>query len=212
MKQLGIIMGGLLAIGLCNGCASIICKSSGPVTYTSNPSGATVTIKNKNGVEIQRATTPTTVCLPYDNGYFSKARYTLQFEKDGYETLVTQDDAYINGWYWGNIGFGGLIGLLIVDPATGSMWTMADDKAVTLQQSKSSEAPKTAPTTPAAPITATLPAVKTDVATQPATSNGKQQDDIPTQLKKLKELKDANILTNEEYETRRTALVAQLGK
>lgn len=27
-----------------------------------------------------------------------------------------------SGWYVGNVVFGGLIGLLIVDPATGAMW------------------------------------------------------------------------------------------
>jgi len=37
-------------------------------------------------------------------------------------------------------------------------------------------------------------------------------EDIPAQLKKLKELKDAGILTDEEYETHRKALVAKLGQ
>jgi len=30
----------------------------------------------------------------------------------------------LNGWYFGNIIFGGLIGLLIVDPATGAMYRL----------------------------------------------------------------------------------------
>ena len=30
----------------------------------------------------------------------------------------------INGWYVGNIVFGGFIGWLIVDPLTGAMWTL----------------------------------------------------------------------------------------
>jgi hypothetical protein len=33
-------------------------------------------------------------------------------------------DSRINGWYVGNIVFGGLIGWLIVDPLTGAMWTL----------------------------------------------------------------------------------------
>ncbi len=30
----------------------------------------------------------------------------------------------VDGWYWGNIVFGGLIGWLIVDPATGAMYKL----------------------------------------------------------------------------------------
>ena len=35
--------------------------------------------------------------------------------------------ARLNAWYWGNILFGGLIGWLIVDPATGAMWKLKDE-------------------------------------------------------------------------------------
>jgi hypothetical protein len=30
----------------------------------------------------------------------------------------------VDGWYFGNLLFGGLIGLLIVDPATGAMYKL----------------------------------------------------------------------------------------
>lgn len=33
----------------------------------------------------------------------------------------------MDGWYFGNILFGGLIGFLIVDPATGAMYTLKPD-------------------------------------------------------------------------------------
>ena len=36
-------------------------------------------------------------------------------------------DAYLNGWYIGNVVFGGLIGLLIVDPETGAMWRLDEN-------------------------------------------------------------------------------------
>jgi hypothetical protein len=35
----------------------------------------------------------------------------------------------VEGWYWGNILFGGLIGMIIVDPATGAMYKL-DTEAV----------------------------------------------------------------------------------
>jgi len=41
----------------------------------------------------------------------------------------------LSGWYWGNILFGGLIGVLIVDPITGKMWKLpTDDITVNLSQ------------------------------------------------------------------------------
>jgi hypothetical protein len=30
----------------------------------------------------------------------------------------------VNGWYVGNVIFGGLVGFLIVDPLTGAMWVL----------------------------------------------------------------------------------------
>lgn len=34
----------------------------------------------------------------------------------------------LSGWYLGNVVFGGLIGLLIVDPLTGAMYNLTPDK------------------------------------------------------------------------------------
>ena len=36
--------------------------------------------------------------------------------------MVLEITPDFNGWYIGNILFGGLIGMIIVDPATGDMW------------------------------------------------------------------------------------------
>jgi hypothetical protein len=35
--------------------------------------------------------------------------------------------AELSGWYFGNLVFGGIIGMLIVDPLTGSMWNLTPD-------------------------------------------------------------------------------------
>jgi hypothetical protein len=37
-------------------------------------------------------------------------------------------DSRINGWYVGNIVFGGIIGSLIVDPLTGAMWALESEQ------------------------------------------------------------------------------------
>ena len=49
----------------------------------------------------------------------------MQILKAGYSNHTVTVDTRLNGWYiGGNLIFGGLIGWLIVDPATGAMWTL----------------------------------------------------------------------------------------
>jgi len=122
--------------GTCLGmtaCCSIVSKSSYPVTISSNPPGACFTLKKANGMAMSTGTTPATVTLNSADGYFKPAKYIVEFTRKG----VTQSiplNASINGWYFGNILFGGLIGLLIVDPATGAMWKLDDNVISTFNQ------------------------------------------------------------------------------
>ena len=60
--------------------------------------------------------------LKSGSSFFAKESYKLTFAAPGYEPKTTMIEADINGWYFGNILFGGFIGLLIVDPATGAMY------------------------------------------------------------------------------------------
>lgn len=113
-------------------CASIVSKSSRPVTITSSPVGARVTLSKSSGIAIQTGETPMTVTLETSNGFFTKARYSIEASKPGYETSKTEVSAGLNGWYFGNLLFGGLIGMLIVDPATGAMWKLEDVYSVNL--------------------------------------------------------------------------------
>lgn len=115
-----------------SGCASIVSKSSYPVTIRSEPQGASVLIKDKHGVAIHKGTTPFTVTLASGKGYFGPGDYTLDFELSGYQPHHTVMQAGVNPWYLGNIFIGGAIGFLIVDPLTGAMWKLADQKSVTL--------------------------------------------------------------------------------
>ena len=68
--------------------------------------------------------TPLTVTLKKGRGYFKAERYTVHIAKDGYHARDITVEGEVNGWYFGNIIFGGLIGLLAVDPATGAMYTL----------------------------------------------------------------------------------------
>ena len=85
---------------------------------------AKISIKDKKGIEIYTGNTPATLKLKSGAGFFSKARYQVTFEKVGYDKKVVPVEFKLNGWYFGNIIFGGPLGLLIIDPATGAMFKL----------------------------------------------------------------------------------------
>ncbi|WP_431158665.1 PEGA domain-containing protein [Winogradskyella poriferorum] len=105
-------------------CASIVSKSNYPITINSSPSDAKITITDKNGKEVYKGNTPAELKLKAGSGFFSKASYQVKFEKMGYDTKLVPIEFKLDGWYFGNILIGGLIGLLIVDPATGAMYKL----------------------------------------------------------------------------------------
>jgi len=116
-----------IVIATLSSCASIVSKSSWPVTFHSNPVGANISITNKKGVEVYSGKTPATMKLKSGSGFFGKESYTIVLNMEGYEAKKITLDCKLNGWYFGNLLFGGLIGLLIVDPATGAMYKLDKD-------------------------------------------------------------------------------------
>ena len=110
---------------LFTGCASIISKSDYSVIINSQPNKAKFSIIDNEGMIIFSGRTPSTIILSAGSGFWKGAKYTVKFEKDGYVSEEIKIKRGIDGWYIiGNFGFGGLIGWLIVDPATGAMWTL----------------------------------------------------------------------------------------
>jgi hypothetical protein len=184
-KMIGLCM--LAVVVMSSGCASIVSKSNWPVNLNSSPTGANVTIKDKKGVEISRVVTPSTVYLKSGAGYFKPAYYTFLFEKEGFTSATVNAKAGFNGWYVGNLVFGGLLGILIVDPLTGAMWKMPEQ----LSASMNTDANYVKPS-----VTVGAPAAKAD--------------DTSDKLLKLMELKKAGVITEEEFEVRRKALVEKL--
>jgi hypothetical protein len=113
-------------------CASIFGKSTWPVTLNSNPSGAKVVVKDHNDQIVHQGVTPSTVTLSSSAGYFRPAHYSLEFSKKGYPTQTIPLSASMSGWYMGNILIGGLMGMLVIDPATGAMWKLEEPMAANL--------------------------------------------------------------------------------
>lgn len=109
---------------LFSSCASIVSKSNYPISINSAPSEASIVIKDKKGVEVFSGQTPVTLKLGAGSGFFGKARYQVTFSKEGYNTKTVPVDFKLDGWYFGNILLGGVIGMLIIDPATGAMYKL----------------------------------------------------------------------------------------
>lgn len=119
------------------GCASIVSKSSWPVSIQSTPTSSRCIVTNDKGIAIHSGETPMIITLDSGNGFFSKGKYFISCNKDGFDPGRSELSAHLNGWYWGNIVFGGagLVGILFVDPVTGAMWRMDDTIMVPLAPS-----------------------------------------------------------------------------
>ena len=109
---------------LTSSCASIVSKSSYPIMISSTPSEASISVTNLAGTEVYKGQTPATVSLKSGSKFFKKETYQVRFSKDGYKEKVVPINFKVDGWYWGNLLLGGVIGMLIVDPATGAMYKL----------------------------------------------------------------------------------------
>lgn len=115
-------------------CASIVSTSNYPVNINSTPNNAEVTILDKNGDEIQNGETPMKVELKSSAGFFQSQSYTIKLKKEGYKERTVTLNSTIDGWYFANILFGGLPGMLIIDPATGAMWKLPEKLSTNLNK------------------------------------------------------------------------------
>lgn len=116
----------LLTGSFLSACASIIAGTDQTQRFASDPNEASIRIYNtRSGQEITNGTTPQQITLKRGDGYFRNGRYRIVIEKEGFQTKEFNLEGTPNGWYiGGNLIFGGLIGYLILDPATGGMWTL----------------------------------------------------------------------------------------
>jgi hypothetical protein len=117
-----VFLGLVLISGFSIGCASILGGGTHKdISFTSNPGGANVAIYDHNGEEVTHGVTPFNARLKRGRGYFVPATYTVKYDL-GSTHKETDIHNSLNAWYIGNILFGGLIGMVIVDPLTGAMW------------------------------------------------------------------------------------------
>ena len=97
------------------------------VGISSNPSGATVTINN-----VQHGKTPVIAKLARDENH------TVKIEQKGYQTYDAVLTKSVSGWVWGNILFGGLIGLAVDAISGGIYYLLPEQVNATLNREVSS--------------------------------------------------------------------------
>ena len=97
-------------------CATIVSGRNQSLPVISYPSGATITLGN------MKQTSPATFVLDR-----RQEVYLVKIEKDGYEPVEVTLKKGMNGWVWGNLVFGGIIGL-IIDISTGSASKFVPDE------------------------------------------------------------------------------------
>jgi len=106
----------LLATVIFFGCATIMHGTSQEIGIQSRPTGATVTINNQ-----EYGKTPVVAKLS------RKDNHTVHLTLDGYQPFDATITRSTSGWVWGNIVFGGLIGLA-VDAISGGLYKLSPEQ------------------------------------------------------------------------------------
>lgn len=111
-------------------CATIVSSRQIVTKIDSTPSKLAYKVKDAEGVVVSEGVTPSSATLNRSPGYFRAGTYTVEISKKGKIIGTETITASLNGWYFGNILIGGLIGMVIVDPLTGPMYRMPESVTV----------------------------------------------------------------------------------
>jgi hypothetical protein len=120
-----LVLGAAAAV---SGCATIVHSGPRNIPIASTPKGAKVSIYDRMDSLVMVNTTPFVAPLNTKFGYFKSQSYRLVFEMPGYNPAEINLNSSVSGWYFGNLLFGGVIGMLIVDPLTGAMFNLTPEK------------------------------------------------------------------------------------
>jgi hypothetical protein len=128
MKSLTSILTIFIFLLTSQACGTIMQGSTQQVGISSNPSNASVTINGQN-----HGNTPMIIDLK------RKDSHMVRLELEGYQTYETNLTRSTSGWVWGNIVFGGLIGL-VIDATAGGMYKLTPEQINSELRSSQSEA------------------------------------------------------------------------
>lgn len=116
MKKQLATAAALAAVLSLNACATIMQGSKQNVGFASTPSGATIFVDGQN-----MGVTPASLSLA------RKQEHTVRIDLAGYQPYEMVLNRGVSGWVWGNLVFGGLIGL-VVDVTTGAMYKLTPEQ------------------------------------------------------------------------------------
>jgi len=116
MKTLTTIITISIILLFTQACGTIMQGTTQQVGISSNPSDASVSINGQN-----HGNTPMIIDLK------RKDSHMVKIELDGYQPYETTLTRSTSGWVWGNIVFGGLIGL-VVDASAGGMYKLTPEQ------------------------------------------------------------------------------------
>ena len=119
-KLLTVLLIGL--VGLLTGCASIVSESDYPVTFSASDNQE-YTVKNEKGQTVMKGKGTKTQTLKA-GGNFNCMDYVASTPCG--DTSVSSS---VDGWVFGNILLGGLIGI-VVDPMTGAACKLPDHVSI----------------------------------------------------------------------------------
>jgi hypothetical protein len=102
----------LMLIATLTACASIMHGGRQDVGFTSTPPNARILV---DGSAV--GNTPLTTKLE------RKKPHTVRLELTGYQAFEAKLERKTSGWVWGNIVFGGVIGV-VIDASTGGMYKL----------------------------------------------------------------------------------------
>ena len=109
------VAGSLMVLSLA-ACATIMHGSGQDVGISSAPTGASVWIDNS-----EKGRTPLIFKLT------RKDNHIVKIQMDGYQPFEATVTRSVSGWVWGNIVFGGLIGLA-VDAISGGIYKLTPEQ------------------------------------------------------------------------------------
>jgi hypothetical protein len=128
MKTLVILATFVVACCMFSGCASIIHGGNQIVDITSQPTGAMVTIDGK-----EYGRTPQAISLRrkgrLKGELAPKKEYAVKIAVEGYLPYEMKLKRELDAWFFGNLLFGGVIGM-IIDAADGAMYKLTPNQII----------------------------------------------------------------------------------
>lgn len=128
MRVLLMVFVSVLMMMALSGCASVMHSGLREIPIASQPPGAKVSIYNRKNVLVTSQTTPFVAQLSPRLRFFQGQTYRVVFELEGFAPAEVQLKPKVSAWYFGNLVLGGPVGMLVIDPATGSMFNLVPDK------------------------------------------------------------------------------------